>query len=258
MADTDSAPLIFAVCGKGGVGKTSVSAMIARVLAVRPGKRVLVIDADPAVGLATALGITVRKTVDDVRNGIIEGIKNGQGGDQSQLMGQIDYDILDAMEEVENLAFLAIGRPEDEGCYCRLNSFLRGMIGKLAANFDYVVIDGEAGIEQVNRRVMEMITHLLLVTDTSVKGHNVAGMIAEVAARHTACREKGLLVNKVRPSDDTARLPVPDGISVLGYIPEDDVIRDFDGAGRSFFSLPDCGALGAVKRVIASLTGDVQ
>ncbi|MFP3980018.1 MAG: AAA family ATPase [Desulfobacterales bacterium] len=255
-AEGSNVPVIIAVCGKGGVGKTSVSAMIARTLARRKDRQVLAIDADPAVGLATALGVSAAKTVDDVRNSVISGIKSAKGANKAELMGQIDYEMLNAMQEIGNLAFLAIGRPEDEGCYCRLNSFLRGMIGKLAQNFDYVVIDGEAGIEQINRRVMERVTHLVLVTDASVKGRNVAGMIADVAGRSAACRHTGLLFNTVRQTDDPGCFPGIAGISVLGHIPEDDVIRQYDAAGRSFLSLPDCDALAAVEQVVAGMLGD--
>lgn len=248
-------PVIIAVCGKGGVGKTSVSAMLARCLAADANKQILAIDADPAVGLATALGISVRQTVDDVRNRIIQDLKSGQGKNKAELMARIDYQMLDTLAEHGNTAFLAIGRPEDEGCYCRLNSFLRAMIAKLAHSFDYVVIDAEAGIEQINRRVMEMVTHLILVSDGSLKSHNVAGMIADVAKRCAAFREIGLLVNRCRPGDEKNRLPSLADIPILGSIPEDDTIRDFDAAGKPFFSLPPCDALHVVESVAAAITG---
>ena len=75
----------------------------------------------------------------------------------------------------------AIGRPEKDGCYCQVNHILKDLIASVADNFDYVVIDGEAGIEQVNRRVMEKVTHLLLVSDASRKGINVVQTIKEVS-----------------------------------------------------------------------------
>src|SRR4030042_1176130 len=118
MADkSKKRPKVAAVCGKGGVGKTSIRAYIIKLL----------------------------------------------------------------LEERGDLAFLAIGRPEKEGCYCQVNDFLREIIESAAKSFDYVVIDGEAGIEQVNRRVMERVTHLILISDASARGINVARTIQSVA-----------------------------------------------------------------------------
>ena len=252
------APVIIAVCGKGGVGKTSVSAMLTRCLAADTEKRILAIDADPAVGLATALGVTVEQTVDDVRSAIINDLKSGRGGNKAELMARIDYQMLDTLAEHGNTAFLAIGRPEDEGCYCRLNSFLRAMIAKLAHSFDYVVIDAEAGIEQINRRVMEMVTHLILVSDGSLKSRHVAGMIAGTAGRYATFREIGLLMNRCRPGGNKNPLPDAAEIPILGCIPEDDTIREFDAAGSPFFALPACPALRAVEDAAAGIIGSAK
>jgi CO dehydrogenase maturation factor len=67
---------VIAVCGKGGSGKTCISALLTRILIEDGKKKLLAIDADPSVGLASALGIKVDKTVDDIRNRIIKNIKN--------------------------------------------------------------------------------------------------------------------------------------------------------------------------------------
>lgn len=253
MHDRHDHPIIIALCGKGGVGKTSVSAMISKTLGHIGHKQTLVIDADPAVGLATALGITVRKTVNDIRNTIIDSINNGDGMDKEAMLAWIDYNVLDALEETENLAFLAVGRPEDEGCYCQLNTLLREIISRLAHKFDYVVIDGEAGIEQINRRVMDMVTHLFLVTDTSVKGHKVVEQISEVASKTIQCREKGVLINKIRPADTKENLYTIAHLPILGHIPEDDTVRRFDMAGKNILTLPPSPALLAVESLVASV-----
>lgn len=84
-----------------------------------------------------------------------------------ELLSESRYKIAEAIVEKEGFAFLAIGRPESAGCYCRINSYLKEVITMISEQFDYVVIDGEAGIEQINRRVMEKVTHLLLISDTS-------------------------------------------------------------------------------------------
>ena len=173
---------VIALAGKGGVGKTSISAAIVKLLVqAYPDKKILAIDADPAVGLATALGIEVPMTVDDIRKEIVQAASDGQARAAIELLGDARYRIFDALTETKGFAFLAVGRPESAGCYCKVNAYLKEVISVLSDAFDYVVIDGEAGIEQINRRVMEKVTHLLLVTDASKKGIQVISSIKQVA-----------------------------------------------------------------------------
>ena len=138
---------IIAVAGKGGVGKTSISAAFVRLLAeTYPDKRILAIDADPAVGLSTALGVEVRETLDDIRKGIVASVEDGAPREAIELLSEARYRIFDTMVESRDFSFLAIGRPETAGCYCKVNAYLKEVIHLLANDFDYVVIDGEAGI----------------------------------------------------------------------------------------------------------------
>jgi CO dehydrogenase maturation factor len=165
---------IIALSGKGGVGKTSISAAIVKLLVqAYPDKKILAIDADPAVGLSTALGIDVKMTIDDIRKEIVETVEDGQTKAAIELLGDARYKIFDALVETDGFAFIAVGRPESAGCYCKINTYLKEVISILSNEFDYVVIDGEAGIEQINRRVMEKVTHLLLITDASKKAHRL-------------------------------------------------------------------------------------
>ena len=164
---------IIAMAGKGGVGKTSLAAAMVKVLVSSfPDKKILAIDADPAVGLSTALGIHVEMTVDDIRKEVVANAEEGNAKAAVELLGEARYRIFDALVEQDGFSFIAIGRPEAAGCYCKINSYLKEVIRILSSNFDYIVIDGEAGIEQINRRVMEKVTHLLLITDSSRKAEN--------------------------------------------------------------------------------------
>jgi len=244
---------IIAVCGKGGVGKTSISAMIVKLLLENPDNKVLAIDADPAVGLASALGIPVNKTVDDIRNDLIRKVKDGTSEDKAQILSRLDYEIFSALAEKKNLAFLAIGRPEKEGCYCQVNHMLKDLIVSMSGNFDYVVIDGEAGIEQVNRRVMEKVTHLVLVSDPSAKGLNVVKTIKEVSDSAVAYEKHGLILNRVRGESEFNQIKMPDELVPLGWIPEDNTIRSFDIDGRSILEIEDSPAMAAVENCLAEI-----
>lgn len=227
-------PVIIAVCGKGGVGKTSVSALLTAMFARDPGRRILAIDADPAVGLSGPLGIESAGTLDDIRNQIIADIGNGVNAGKEELIRRLDYEILSAICEKQNLAFLAIGRPEAEGCYCRVNSLLRDIIKDTAQNFDTVIIDGEAGMEQINRRVMEMVTHLFLVTDASARGRSVAAAIEKIAGKTAAFEKAGIFFNRIRDKKEAEALFETTGLPAIGWMPENSIIRELDREGKSF------------------------
>lgn len=230
---------VMAVCGKGGVGKTSISAMaVHAIMHHDPQARVLVIDADPAVGLSTALGIDVVRTVDDIRNEVIDSSRTGDAGTVTDILDKLDYEVFDAMAEADGFVFLAIGRPETEGCYCKVNDYLKEIIEGLIAKFDYVLIDGEAGIEQVNRRVLESVTHLLLVSDCSKKGLAVVQTIKQVADSGVLPYDHiGLILSRVHEAVDAARANTG-GLEVLGCILEEDEVRNFDMEGTSLLGLP--------------------
>ncbi|MBC2716580.1 MAG: AAA family ATPase [Desulfobacteraceae bacterium] len=244
---------VLALCGKGGVGKTSLSATIVKILSSDSDNKVLAIDADPAVGLSTALGIDVTKTVDDIRNELIRRVESGKTTDKMEMLSMLDYEMLSAMKENNNIAFLAIGRPEKEGCYCQVNHILKDLIVSMADNFDFVVIDGEAGIEQVNRRVMEKVTHLILVSDASAKGLNVAKTIKKVSDTAIEYEKTGLILNRLRSKDEYEKLVIPAELDCLGWVPEDDTIRSFDIEGKSILEIKDSPAIKSVKNCLSEI-----
>ena len=229
---------ILAVAGKGGVGKTSLSATIVRCLVEKyPDKKILAIDADPAVGLSTALGIDVKITIDDIRKEIIASVDEGDTRTAIELLGEAKYRIFDALVETDGYSFIAVGRPETAGCYCKINSYLKEVISILSNEFDYVVIDGEAGIEQINRRVMEKVTHLFLITDPSKKGCQVINTIKNVADELVMYEKIGVIVNRM--ADESLKDYIDtNGIPVLSYIADDKNLSVFDIKGENIFNLP--------------------
>ena len=230
---------IIAVAGKGGVGKTSISAAIVKLLVQKyPDKKILAIDADPAVGLSTALGIDVKMTIDDIRKEIVETVEDGQTKAAIELLGDARYKIFDALVETDGFAFIAVGRPESAGCYCKINSYLKEVISLISNDFDYVVIDGEAGIEQINRRVMEKVTQLLLVSDASKKGTQVISTIKSVADELVMYEKIGVIINRL-PDESVIPYINTNGIPVLSYIQNDSNLAVFDIEGKNITTLPD-------------------
>ncbi len=230
---------IIALSGKGGVGKTSISAAIVKLLVqAYPNKKILAIDADPAVGLSTALGIDVKMTIDDIRKEIVETVEDGQTRAAIELLGDARYKIFDALVETDGFAFIAVGRPESAGCYCKINTYLKEVISILSNEFDYVVIDGEAGIEQINRRVMEKVSHLLLITDASKKGTQVISTIKSVADELVMYKKIGAIVNRI-PDESVIPYIDTNGIPVLSYIPTDSNLAIYDIEGKDITKLPD-------------------
>lgn len=230
---------IIALTGKGGVGKTSISAALVKLLVEEfPEKKILAIDADPAIGLATALGIEPELTLDDIRNEIVANVEDGNTKEAMELLSESRYKIAEAIVEKEGFAFLAIGRPESAGCYCRINSYLKEVITMISEQFDYVVIDGEAGIEQINRRVMEKVTHLLLISDTSKKRLEVIKTIENVAMELVKYDRIGLIVNRVEDLAMIERLDTR-GLELLAAIPSDKKLALYDFEGRSIMELPE-------------------
>jgi CO dehydrogenase maturation factor len=240
---------VIAVCGKGGVGKTTVTALLSRLLAEDDNGRVLVVDADPAIGLGMALSQFPDRSVNDVRKEIISAVKQ-HSTDSMDLAASVDYKLMEIIVEVGNLGFLSVGRPEEEGCYCQLNTLLREAIETLSSHFDLTLVDAEAGVEQVNRRVMRSVSHLLLVSDTALKGIRVAETIRNVADEAIEYSKLGLLINRARSEEDFHSLAAKTDLPVLGWIPEDDTVREFDIDARSFLEIPSCPALDAVRSYV--------
>ena len=234
---------ILTVAGKGGVGKTSICASIVRLMVEKyPDKKILAIDADPAVGLSVALGVDVKLTLDDIRQSIVDSVENGDTREAMELLSEARFRMFDALVEMPGFAFLAIGRPESSGCYCKVNSYLKEVISLLANSFDYVIIDGEAGIEQIQRRAMDKVTHLLLITDQSKKGAQVVETIKGVADELISYEKIGVIINRVTNPELVGLTQVP-GVEILTAIPADAVFAANEIRGRSVLELAEDSAV---------------
>ena len=200
-----------------------------------------------------ALGVDVKLTLDDIRMSIVDSVENGETREALELLSEARFRIFDALVEMPGFAFLGIGRPESSGCYCKVNSYLKEVIGILANSFDYVVIDGEAGIEQIQRRVMDKVTHLILVTDQSKKGCQVISTIKSVADDLIVYDKIVAIINRMTNPELAGLITIP-GVEIAAFIPADSAFAANDIKGKSVLELPeDSLMLNGVKEALQKI-----
>ena len=246
---------LVAVCGKGGTGKTAFTAMMTRALLEnRQAGKLLLIDADPALGLPNALGVKVRRTMGQIREDIIKTARSGDQGEKTQIADRLDYMILEALIEADGYALLAMGRTETLGCFCPVNDLLRGAIETLSKSFDTIVIDGEAGVEQINRQVVRHVDTLIIVSDATARGLQTAALIHKMVAEDKVieCGKLGIVFNRVtgnRPLLEESAHKI--GLEVLGFIPQDEHVAYHDLIGKPILELPaDSPGLASVREIV--------
>src|SRR5512136_1841386 len=178
----------IALAGKGGVGKTTISAMVIKYLAQMQPGAVLAIDADPSSNLNMVLGLDLEWTVGDIREDMLGQVKQSLvagGAAMGALEGGVskreylDYHIRSSLAEGGKFDLIAMGRGEGPGCYCAVNHNLREVIDAMSRNYAYVVIDNEAGMEHLSRRTTRDVQHLFIVTDPTQRGIVAAQRIAD-------------------------------------------------------------------------------
>lgn len=238
---------ILAVCGKGGVGKTVLSALLARTLIEGGHSPLLLVDADPVGGLALAIDAPPARTLADVRTKVIDALSR-ESEPRDWVSRRLDYLVLEALEERENYAMLAIGRTSESGCFCPLNQLLRQALDLLIDPFEVVLVDAEAGVEQITREVTRRVTRIIVLVDGSYRSTSTLGQITELAEGITV----SAIGNRLDEPGEVGSLP--EGVDLLGLIPEDGQVRSFDRQGRSLWELPsDNPTLAAVRRIAAKL-----
>ena len=245
---------IVAVCGKGGTGKTVFTALMAKVL-LDSGKagKLLLIDADPAMGLPLALGVKVKRTMGQIREEIIKAAKGNKEEEKRQIADKLDYMLFEALNEIDSYALLAMGRTETLGCFCPINSVLKEAIQTLSKSFDTILIDGEAGLEQLNRQVAGRVDTLVIVSDATSRGIQTAAQVRDMVLNEKAiqCDRLGIVFNRVQGNKDLLKkMADKTGLEVLGYIPQDDNIAHHDLIGKPILELRSSQGLEAVREIV--------
>jgi len=228
------------MAGKGGTGKTTLSALIIRYLRSNGHGPILAVDADPNANLADALGLSATKSVGGTREDFFESKMKLSPGMSKETY--LEMKLHEALVESQGLDLLVMGRPEGPGCYCYANNILRRHIDLLAKNYPFVVMDNEAGMEHLSRRTTQGVDHLLFLSDYSVKGIRTVGKIRElILDLQLSIGQKHLVID--RAPDELGRGFQEEiqrqGVELLGMVPVDGLIFEYDLERKSLLDLPD-------------------
>jgi CO dehydrogenase maturation factor len=170
---------LIAIAGKGGVGKTTIAALLIRALHESTGKVVMAVDADPNSNLGEKLGIKVEMTIGDLREDILKKADEVPVGQSKQ--DYVRYQMQLATVEGSSFDLLTMGRPEGPGCYCFINNILRTFLDQAMDKYDHVVIDNEAGMEHLSRRTTKRMDAFLVISDDTKVGAETAVRILKLA-----------------------------------------------------------------------------
>jgi CO dehydrogenase maturation factor len=249
----------IAIAGKGGTGKTTVSALVVGLLAEKG--LVLAVDADPSTNLNQALGLPLdqNKTVGGVREKMTDDVSKGR---LSPTIGKPEYlfgKIMESLVESKGFDLLAMGRPEGPGCYCASNEFLRAALDKLVKDYkyEYIVMDCEAGMEHISRQTTRDVDALLIMTDPTMKGVTTAARMRKLIEElRSNVGKVGLVVNRVRGelSPEIKKAIDESGLQIISLIPEDPGMPSLEMQGRPVSELAEDSPLRLkVKEIVEGL-----
>ncbi len=248
---------VIATSGKGGTGKTTFSAMAVRYLTGERGRKVLAVDADSNANLDMVLGVKAEKTVGQQREQLTRDINNIPAGMSKDMW--VEMMVQQALVEEERFDLISMGRPEGPGCYCYLNNVFRRYLDILVGSYDFVVMDNEAGMEHLSRRITRGVDVMFIMSDATVRGVETALRIRDLAREmQLELKRLALVVSRVgdglppavRERAEQGNLPV------AGWIPDDPLLRELDESGKSLLELPeDSVAWQAAKGILDEWVG---
>ncbi len=248
-------PLSIAVVGKGGVGKTIITTLLAKVISQQFNYKLLLIDADPAhPHLSNMVKLVPKKSLEAIRTDIIESTLKKEKTPK-KLAENVDFKVYNSMAESKDFCLFSIGQPEGPGCFCPSNTLLKKVIESISQDFDIVLIDCEAGLEQINRLVLESVDFILIVTDISLRSVETANSIKKSAKKFTKYKKLGIIINKVKGNIDLILEKLNQlNLPLIGKLPEDETIIKQDLEGKPIIDIPeDAPSLRAVKDLVKKI-----
>ena len=227
-----------ALAGKGGTGKTTMAGLLVKFLLKQNKTPILAVDADCNANLNEVLGLKLGNTLGGAR----EDMKKGDvpGGMTKDIF--IEMKLEEAVIEADGFDLVVMGQPEGAGCYCAANTLLTNYLERLSGNYPYIVMDNEAGMEHISRLTTKDVDILLIISDSSRRGLQAAVRIDELArCLNIGIGKSYLVINQARERPPE---PVMDNLKeanleLIGTVPADDLIYDFDFKGRPTIEMPE-------------------
>ncbi|MGC8736325.1 MAG: AAA family ATPase [Dissulfurimicrobium sp.] len=183
---------IIAMAGKGGTGKTTITALLIRHMVKKGLTPILAVDADANANLNELLGLKLYKSLGEIRDSMKTDTPAGMT--KSNFM---EMEINKAIIEADGFDLIVMGQPEGPGCYCMANSILAQVMERLARGYRYLIVDNEAGMEHLSRLNLRQIYTLFVISDPSSRGVLTAKRIADLTrSLGVEVGRKVLIVNR--------------------------------------------------------------
>jgi CO dehydrogenase maturation factor len=238
----------IAVSGKGGTGKTTLAGMIIRFLLDKGKGPILAVDADSNSNLNEVLGVKVRSTIGDAREMMKKDVPVGMTKDI-----WFELKVQESLTETKGFDLIAMGRPEGPGCYCAANTLARKCLDLLTGNYQYIVIDNEAGMEHFSRLTTRDVDLLFIVSDSSQRGILTASRIRDLIHElDLRIVREVLVINRVQgnPDPQIYEEVKKQNLELGGILPVDEEVYRYDSEGKPTIQLPlESKAVQAARKI---------
>ena len=236
-------PYTIAVAGKGGTGKTTLCGMMIDWMIKNGRTPILAVDADANSNLNEVLGVEAPISLGEIREEVAKAEQTGSIPSGVSKQDYMEFRFNAALEEEDDFDMLVMGRTQGKGCYCFVNGLLQTQLQKFSGSYKYVVVDNEAGMEHISRGILPKIDTLLLVSDCSRRGIQAVGRIARLAESLKLNPSRvGLIVNRAPDgelNEGTKEEIALQKLDLIGVMPQDSTVYEFDTAGRPLVELPE-------------------
>jgi CO dehydrogenase maturation factor len=247
--------VIVGVAGKGGVGKTTIAALLIRSLLERGLKPLLAVDADPNSCLHEKIGVEAGRSLGQIREESVRLKREAPAGLAKRDV--LEMEVQSAIIEGTGFDVLAMGRQEGPGCYCYVNNLLRSFVDGLGGAYKAIVIDNEAGMEHLSRRTNAGVDVMLFVCEPTRSSARAVARLKELAqSLDFRIGAEYVVVNRANGALEAAVQAEIEGVGLetIGFVPEDEAVLRYESQDESLLKLPaDSAAAAAVDQIVNKL-----